>query len=335
MSEGLKIVIPMGGYGTRLRPHTWSKPKPLVYLAGKTVLDYVLDQMSTLNNLDQSEFVFIIGPQGEQIRSHMERFHPEKKVNYAIQNEMKGQSHAIYQARDYLQGPMLLVFSDTLTEVDLSVLEKEQSDGIIWVKQVPDPRRFGVVKTDAHGRVESLIEKPSDMSNNLAVVGFYYFKDASQLLSGIEEQMTKGITLKNEYFLADAINILLERGLNIRAEEVDVWLDAGTPGTLLETNRYLLEKRHDNSTNYKEHPGITVIPPVYIPESVHLENVVIGPNVSLGDGCVLKNVIIRDSIVGENSDITQIFLEKSLIGREVKVHGQALSLNLGDESSAT
>ena len=116
---------------------------------------------------------------------------------------------------------------------------------------------------------------------------------------------------------------------------MDVWLDAGTPATLLETNRYLLENRHDNSADFKGFPGVTVIPPVHIPGTVHLENVVIGPNVSLGDGCILKNVIIRDSIVGESSEISQIFLENSLIGREVKVHGQALSLNLGDESSAT
>jgi len=335
MSEGLKIVIPMGGYGTRLRPHTWSKPKPLIYLAGKTVLDYVLDQMSTLTNPGDTEYIFIIGPQGEQIRTHMQRFHPEKKVHYAIQSEMKGQSHAIFQGQPHLQGPMLLVFSDTLTEVDLSVLDDEQSDGVIWVKPVPDPRRFGVVKADKNGRVESLIEKPSDMSNNLAVVGFYYFKNSAQLLSAIEEQMEKDITLKNEFFLADAINILLSRGLNIRAEEVNVWLDAGTPETLLETNRYLLENRHDNSADFKGCLGITVIPPVHIPSNVHLENVVIGPNVSIGDGCVLKNVIIQDSIVGENSDINHILLEKSLVGSGVKVHGQALSLNLGDESSAT
>ena len=335
MSEGLKIVIPMGGYGTRLRPHTWSKPKPLIYLAGKTVLDYVLDQMMTLSHPDDVEYIFIIGPQGDQIRAHMRRIHPEKNVEYAVQSEMRGQSHAIYQARNYLKGPLLLVFSDTLTEVDLSMLDHEQSDGIIWVKPVADPRRFGVVKVDTSGKVESLIEKPSDTSNNLAVVGFYYFKDAGQLLSAIEEQMAQGIMLKNEYFLADAINILLGRGLNIRAEQVDVWLDAGTPDTLLDTNRYLLEKRHDNSAEFTGYPGVTVIPPVYIPKSVHLENVVIGPNVSLGEECVLKNVIIRDSIVGEASDISQILLENSLIGREVKVHGQALSLNLGDESSAT
>ena len=200
MTNGLKIVIPMGGYGTRLRPHTWSKPKPLVYLAGKTVLDYLLDQMSTLTHTDDSEYVFIIGPQGDQIKTHMKRFHPDKKVYYAIQSEMKGQSHAIYQAREHLEGPMLLVFSDTLTEVDLSVLDHEQSDGIIWVKPVPDPRRFGVVKSDADNRVESLIEKPSDMSNNLAVVGFYYFKDAAQLLSAIEEQMAEGDHVEKRVF---------------------------------------------------------------------------------------------------------------------------------------
>ncbi len=334
MVETLKIVVPMAGYGTRLRPHTWSKPKPLIYLAGKPVLDFVLDQMNSLPKETEIEYIFIIGPQGEQIRSYMQQHHPDKVVHYVLQAEMRGQSHAIYQARQYLTGPMLMAFSDTLTETDLSLLNDEECDGVAWVKPVPDPRRFGVAKVDEKGWIQRLIEKPSEMDNNLAVVGFYYFRSSEALLDAIEEQMRKEITLKGEYFLADAVNILLDRGLRLRTEQVDIWLDAGTPESLLNTNRYLLENGHDTSSETARRAGVTVIPPVYVPESAHLENVVIGPNVSLGADCCLQGVIVRDSIIDEGSEIRQTILENSLIGRFVRIEGQALHMNLGDESWA-
>ena len=177
MSQTLKIAIPMAGHGTRMRPHTWSKPKILLPLAGKTVLDHVLDQFKTLADFDDVEYVFIVGNQWEQIEAYVQKYHADKKIHYVVQEEMKGQSHALYLAEDYFKGPVLIVFADTLIETDLSFISNEASDGVIWVKPVEDPRRFGVAVVDENGVIQRLIEKPKEMDNNLAVVGFYYFRE--------------------------------------------------------------------------------------------------------------------------------------------------------------
>lgn len=330
----LKIAVPMAGLGTRMRPHTWSKPKPLVSIAGKTVLDYVLQQFDSIPDSFDVEYVFIIGPQGDQVKEYMEERHPEKRVHYVLQAEMRGQSDALYQARDYLTGPMIMAFSDTLAETNFSFLAEETADGVAWVKPVPDPRRFGVAEVDDQGWVVRLIEKPQDMKNNLAVVGFYYFKSAERLIGAIREQMDRNITLKNEFFLADAINILLEQGAHIRTRKVDVWLDAGTPDSVLETNRYLLGHGYDNTEEARRREGVEVIPPVFIHETARIESSVIGPNVSIGPECEIRQSIVINSILEEGTHVEEMVLEDSLIGRNVHLRGQPVRVNLGDESWA-
>ena len=334
MTETLIIAIPMAGLGTRMRPQTWSKPKPLIGLAGKTVLDYVLEQFDTIPESIKVEYVFIIGPQGDQVKAYMEEHHPGKKTNYVLQMEMRGQSDALALARDYLKGPMLMAFSDTLVETDLSFLKSETADAVAWVKPVPDPRRFGVAQLDSENMVTRLIEKPSDVTNNLALVGFYYFRSGEDLIAAIDDQTRRDISLKGEYFLADAVNILLEGSARIRTHQVETWLDAGTPESLLETNRYLLEHGHDNSLDISNSLGATIIPPVFIPESAHIQASVIGPYVSIGCDCHLENVIIRNSIVEEGAQVEQMILEDSLIGRNVHIQGRADRINLGDQSWA-
>ncbi len=335
MDKPLKIVIPMAGFGTRLRPLTWSKPKPLVSLAGKTVLDYVLDMFRSVPHFGRAEFVFILGPMmGDQIREHIAKNYPDWHVDYAVQPEMKGQSDAFWQAREYIHGPMLMAFSDTLIENDFSFLDMEEKDAVAWVKPVPDPRRFGVAEVNASGEVTKLTEKPKDMSNNLAVVGCYYFKEGEDLISAIEEQIERKISLGNEYYMADAINILLDRGKKMRTEKVDVWLDAGTPEALLETNQFLLEHGRDNMDMINDYVNTIIIPPVNIHPNARVSQSLLGPHVSLGDGAVIQSSIIKNSIIGEGTHITNSMLETSIIGHNVTVSGQTGKLNLGDNSWA-
>jgi len=328
----MKIVIPMAGFGTRLRPHTWSRPKQLISMAGKPVLAHLMDNFNTLPNPESIEYIFIVGYLGEQIRAYMNTYFPDLHVNYVIQEEMRGQSHAISLTRQYLEGPMLMVFPDTLVETDLSFLAHETAGGVAWVKPVPDPRRFGVAVVNGEGRVTRLVEKPQDMNNNLVVVGFYYFQNSADLLSAIDEQIKRDVQLKGEYFLADAINIMIERGLYMRTQLVDVWLDAGTPQDVLYTNRYLLDHGRANSAEAAERQGVTIIPPVFIHPGASVQNCVIGPYASINDCCHVQSSIIRNSILEDGAEVTDTILDGSLIGCDVHIQGRPGALIAGDNT---
>lgn len=338
MKKTLKIVIPMAGWGTRMRPHTWSKPKPLVPLAGKTALDYLLEPFQSLPNAFETEYIFIVGPYlGEtQIPQYIAAHYPEIRAQYVVQEEMKGQSHAIALAREWLHGPMIMIFSDTLVDASFSFLAEETADGVAWVKPVPDPRRFGVAVADSSGKITRLIEKPKTTENNLAVVGCYYFRESEALLAAIDEQIRRDIQLKNEYFLADAINILLERGAHLRVEKVSQWLDAGTIEAALETNAILLDRDAEKRA-LPNFPNAKIIPPVAIHPSAVIENSVIGPHVSIGAGCEIRESRIEDSILGAETKIHAAALTRSLIGAHAEVRGRGVheppvSLNIGDNA---
>ena len=335
MENAIKILIPMGGFGSRLRPLTWSRPKPLVSLAGKTVIDFVLEMFKTVPDVESSEFIFSVNAQVEPlIREHMAQNYPNWKVHFPIDTVMRGQSDALWQAKETLSGPLLIVFSDTIIENDFSGLADETADGVVWVKPVPDPRRFGVAVVDEEGWISELIEKPDDLSNNLAVVGCYYFKDAATILSAVEEQIDQQLYLKGEFYLADAINILLRRGLEMRVEKVDVWLDSGTPESLLETNRYLLEHGFENSDKLTPAENTVIIPPVFIHPTAQVHQSVIGPDVSVGENVIIKGCLVRESIIGPGSNLKACRLEDSLIGHNVFLKGQTGRANMGDNSCA-
>ena len=333
--KNIKVVIPMAGLGTRLRPHTWSKPKQLVSLAGKTVLDHVLDSLTSIPGDFEIELVNIVGYRGIQIEQYIRANYPDMPSDYVIQENPRGQSHAIKLASKYLDGPMLVVFADTVIKPDLSFLDTETADAVAWVKQVPDPRRFGVAETDSRGRVSRLIEKPTNKQNNLAVVGFYYFSDSSKLLEAIDKQMERDIQLKGEYYLVDAINLMLENGLVMRTQEVDIWLDAGTPEALLKTNRYLLEHGHDNNLQAETRENVVVNPPVFIHPTANVNQSIIGPFVSIGAGCRVEQSIIKDSILEDEAHITGVILEDSLVGRRAILTRRAGKINAGDNTIIT
>jgi len=333
MAQKLKIIIPMAGFGKRLRPHTWSRPKQLLGLAGKAVIDHVLETFDTLPEGTLIEYVFIVGYLGDKIREFMAAEHPEIKVDFVVQEEMKGQSHAIHLAKDYLNGPMIMVFADTLLETDLSFLDKEESDIIAWVKPVPDPRRFGVAELGKDKQVTRLIEKPKAMDNNLALVGFYYFKEGQDLIRAIEKQMDQKVQLKGEFFLADAINIMLEKeDCRMRTQKVSVWLDAGTFEAMLSTNRYLLDHGHANSDKAAQRMGVKVIPPVYIHPEAEVEASVIGPHATIEAGCRILGSVIQNSIIEKGSLVEDSILNGSLIGQFASLKGGARSLNIGDNT---
>ncbi len=316
-----------------MRPHTWSKPKPLVSVAGKPSFDHLLDMFRSVPDPKNTEYIFIIGSfLGEQIPVYVSKHYPEIKAHYVTQEEMRGQSHALWLARHHLQGPTIMVFSDTLLETDFSFLAQEPADGVAWVKAVPDPRRFGVAEVK-EGRISRLIEKPQTMENNLALVGCYYFKRGEDLVRAINEQMKRGIALKGEYFLADAINIMLDYGAEMRTQNVDVWLDTGTIEATLETNTYMLEHGRDNSSEVANLPGVTIIPPVFIHPTARVENSVIGPHVSVSADCEVGNCVLRNSILDDGAAVNDSVLDGSFIGRQARVKGRAAAVNIGDNSS--
>jgi glucose-1-phosphate thymidylyltransferase len=339
MSETLKIVIPMAGWGTRMRPHTWSKPKPLISVAGKTSLEHLLDSFDSLPGNLQVEYVFIVSPYlGEQqIPTFMQAHYPHLKVHYVVQSVMRGQSDALFLARKHLQGPLLMAYADTLIEADFSSIPDMSLDGITWVKSVPDPRRFGVAEVGADNIIKRLVEKPESMDNNLVLVGCYYFRSGEALVSAIQEQFRRDVQLKGEYFLADAINILLEEKARMRVQPVEVWLDTGTITATLETNRYLLEHGRENSA---AHLGtdVEVTRPVFIHPSARVTASKIGPHVSIGPGCTISDSKIENSILEEGVSVEAASINNSLIGRQVSIlgrgaDGESISLNLGDNCS--
>ncbi|WP_448594257.1 sugar phosphate nucleotidyltransferase [Thermoflexus hugenholtzii] len=324
----MKAVIPVAGFGTRLRPHTYSKPKPLINVAGKPFLGYILEKLAALN---PEEYIFIVGYLGEQIQHYVDSTY-RLPARYVEQKELLGQAHALWLARDYIDGPIVIIFADTLFEADLRDLDPKDADGIAFVKEVEDPRRFGVVELDARGYVTRFVEKPASLENRLAVIGMYYIRNGPLLVKACEELMARGIRTRGEYFLTDALNIFLEYGQRLRVREVNVWVDCGTPEAVLETNRYLLAHGHDNSREARRE-GVVIIPPVFISPTAHVRHAVIGPYATIADGCFIENAIIRDSIVDSGARIVNAILEGSLIGRDAYVGGRFRRFNVGDSSS--
>jgi glucose-1-phosphate thymidylyltransferase len=338
MDKTFTVVIPMAGWGTRMRPHTHSKPKPLVSVAGKSTLEHLLDMFKTLPNPDHVEYVFIVGPWlGEtQVPQFIQENYPDLNAHYVVQNEMKGQSHALMLAREFLHGEAIVCFSDTLMKTDFSFLANETADAVAWVMPVPDPRRFGVAEVDQGGWVSRFIEKPKSMDNNLVVVGCYYFKSAKQLVAAIEEQMEREIMLNGEYFLTDSISVMIEHGAKVRTNQIDTWLDTGTIEATLDTNKILLDQGSANITANESNNGTKIIAPSFVHPSAKISNSTIGPYASIGADCEIIDSRITDSIIEAGCEITSAALSRSLIGRHAKIQGMSdehfIQLNVGDNS---
>ncbi len=321
----MKAVILLAGLGTRLRPHTYSRPKPLVNVAGKPVLGHILDGMA---NLHFTEIIFVVGYLGDQIQDYVTQAYPHLQARYVVQEEMKGQAHAIALTKPYINEPVLIIFGDTIWETDWSRLDRVQGDGLIFVKEVTDPRRFGVVLLE-NGHVVRFVEKPDKPVSNLAVVGVYYLKDWKGLVCAIDDLLTQNIQTKGEYYLADALQLMIDRGDRLEAETIPIWEDCGTREALLHTNRYLLSK---NGTHTPPTSESQVIQPVYIADDAQIRRSIIGPYVSISSGAVIEDSILRDCIISEDANIENATLELSLVGKDARVSGAFQRLNVGDSS---
>ena len=330
MDSPMKAIIPLAGFGKRMRPHTWSKPKPLLNVAGKPVLGHILDKLVDLD-VEVDELIFIVGWLGEQIVEYYQSSGYRYPSRSVMQTELLGQAHAIWLARESLSGPVLIVFVDTIFDADLSGLESSGLDGVLYVKEVEDPRRFGVTVLGNDGLVTRIVEKPDTFDNRLAVIGAYYVRDADWLLRAIEELMERNMQTKGEFYLADAFTLMIEQGARFGVREVSVWEDCGTPQAVLQTNRYLLDHGRDNG-NIANVTDSVIIPPVYIAPSAQVERAIVGPYVTIAENSVVKQSIIRDSIVDEGAYIDDTTLDRSLIGRDAIVRGRYRILNVGDSS---
>ena len=324
----MKVIIPLAGFGTRLRPLTYTRPKPLLNVAGKPVLGHVLD---ALNGLDVEEVTFIIGYLGDQIREYVtENYH--FPARFVEQKELLGQAHALWLARQGIEGPVLIIFVDTLFQADLPEIERAQVDGIIYTKEVQDPRRFGVVKvTGPDQTITRLVEKPAGDEDRLAVIGVYYVKDGAWLIRAIEELMANKQMTKGEYYLADALQVMIDQGAHFVAREVSVWEDCGKPETVLATNRYLLDHGHTDQGDHTPHNSV-IVPPVHLGKGVVVEDAIVGPYATVADGAVVRRSVVSDSIIGKSAMVEDSVLSGSLIGDEAVVRGRPLKLNVGDSS---
>ncbi len=333
----MKLVIPMAGLGTRMRPHTWARPKPLLPVAGRAMLDHIVDRF---RDLPIDEYIFIVGYLGEQIETHCNETY-DIPTTFVTQDEMLGQAHAIWLARDFVKGPVFLMFVDTLfDDVDFSGLEpgsagyRKELDGIIFTYEEDDPRRFGVVETDGAGFATKLIEKPDSVENKTVLMGLYYFREGEWLVRACEELMEREMKTKGEYYVSDAVTLMIQQGAKFRTREVGVWKDTGKPETTFDTHRYLLEHGHDNA-HLAPRPGTVVIPPVFVHPRALIERSVIGPYVSIGKDAHIRDSVLRDVIVDEGAQVSAALLQRSLVGREVEIKGSFQSLNVGDSSTVT
>ena len=324
----MKVIIPLAGKGTRLRPHTHLVPKPMLKIAGKPVMAYILEDLRKLGNVEQ--IVYITGHLKEKVEEYATTEFADLPSVYVEQKVQDGTAGAVKLAQPYVDQDVLIIFVDTIFETDLSVLKNTDADGIIWVKEVEDYQRFGVVVKDENDNMTRIVEKPSTPISKSANIGLYYMKNWKLLFEGID-YVLKQPQNKGEYYLTDAFQYMIDKGAKIKVIEVAGWYDAGEVGTLLETNRTVLDKggaRRPSSVP----AGVTINDPVYIEDDVTISNSTIGPNVSLGKGTTVDGSTLSDSVIGRRSKVANSTLTRSLIGDDVTVDGMKGELNITDHS---
>ena len=321
----MQVIIPVAGMGTRLRPHTYTKAKPLVTVAGKPVLAHILDSIK--GNKSISEIIFITGYLGEQIEEFVNANY-KFRTRFIEQTVLNGQATAVKLAEPYIKEDVVIWFVDTISDAKIDELKKIKEDGGIFVKSVEDPRRFGQIKTDSSGDVTKISEKADPPISNLVNIGLYYVRNYKLMFQCINEMLREKKMNKGEY-LMDAFQMMIDRGAKFKSLEVQVWKDCGTAEALLDTNRYFLDKRSMMGAKTK---NSIIIPPVHIEKDAIIENSIVGPYVSVASNVTILNSILRDSIINANTRIENTQLHMSIIGANSVFAGKFKKINIGESS---
>jgi len=322
----MKVIIPLAGKGTRLRPHTHVTPKPMLKVAGRPVMSYVMDDVMKLGNVE--EVVYITGHLKEKVEGYARTTYRIPSV-FIEQQVQDGTAGAVALARPHVDQPVLIIFVDTIFDADLSVVNSSDADGIIWTKEVEDYQRFGVVVTDDAGNMTQIVEKPKTPVSKRANIGLYYIRIWKLLFEGIEHVLASPTNM-GEYYLTDAFQYMIDKGAKIQVIDVEGWFDAGKIDTMLETNQTMLTRGRAQRPD--EVDGCTIIDPVYIEADVTITGSTVGPNVSIGTGSVIENSELSHSIVGSGATIRQSRIANSLVGDGVWLEGINGEVTVGDHS---
>lgn len=328
----MKAIIPVAGAGTKLRPHTYTQPKALIPLAGKTILSIIVDQLHDEAGI--TDFIFITGYLGEKIQDYVKTHYPHLNCHFIQQNERQGTGHAISLAKEIVgQDEVFIVLGDTIAEFD--VKEMAQSPhSMLGVKKVDDPRNFGVAEIEETGGfISRVVEKPAIPKSNLALVGLYKIKETGFLFSCLEKIISTNIKTNDEFNLTDALECMIQSGAKFMPFKVQNWFDCGKKETLLESNAILLKKFGGKQTDPQAYENTIIVAPVHIGEGCDIRNSVIGPNVSIGENTSINHGIIQDSIIGAYSKLVDIVLKDSLIGSDAEVKGVSRNLSIGDNTA--
>jgi glucose-1-phosphate thymidylyltransferase len=325
----MKAIIPVAGAGTKLRPHTYTQPKALIPLAGKTVLSIIVDQ---LKEGGITEFVFIVGYLGEKIQDYVKANYPELTSHFIFQNDRQGIGHAIKLAKEVVNGDeTLIVLGDTICDYNVKmVIESEIS--MIGVKKVDDPRTFGVAEICNDTEIAHVVEKPHIPKSNMALVGVYKIKETDMLFDCLEANISAGIKTHGEYSITDALDCMIKKGAEFKAFKVDSWFDCGKRDSLLESNATLLKKFGTKAQQCPSYENTVLIQPVSIGKGCTIKNSIIGPNATIGDDTIIDSSIIKNSIIGSFSNLYDIVLDDSLIGSDTSIRGETRTLNIGDNT---
>ncbi|HEY6504476.1 MAG TPA: sugar phosphate nucleotidyltransferase [Chitinophagaceae bacterium] len=326
----MKAIIPVAGAGTKLRPHSYTQPKALIPLAGKTVLSIIIDQ---LREAGINEFVFIVGYLGDKIRDYVEAKYPDLHAHYVQQIDRQGIGHAINLARGIVNNEeVYVVLGDTICEYDVKEVVNSP-DSMLGVRKVDDPREFGVAEMDDEGYIDHVVEKPQIPKSNMALVGIYKIKESEMLFQCLENNFIQGLRTHGEYSLTDALDCMLQKGVKIKPFKVESWFDCGRKETLLESNSTLLKKFASQNGKEYHFENTVIIPPVSIGDGCDIKNSIIGPNVTIGENTIVNYSIVRNSIIGSFSNLYDIVLEDSVIGSDTDLRGETRQLNIGDNTS--